>query len=104
MRQFESRFRCAPALLVCSLFLVFLVSQPGPAAACSGSGCSCQIGGCSATYPCGDPCPCGDQDQAQVADVVEVQLGQTTITPIGTNRALVAVSGFLSFGMDDGDE
>jgi hypothetical protein len=104
MKQFMPKFQCAPALYAYSLLLVFLLSQPGPASACSSGGCSCQVGSCSATYPCGEPCPCsGEQSALQATEVVEVPLGQTTITPIGANRALVKVSGFLGVGMDEGD-
>ncbi len=101
---------CAPkpgftiTLLGLSLFLILLMSPAGPASACNGSGCSCQVGGCSATYPCGDPCPCINNNELQAGDFVDVPLGETILTPVAGNRSLIKISGFQSFGMFAADD
>jgi hypothetical protein len=95
--------RLSFVLLAASVFVALLVGHPGAAAACGGSGCYCRIDDCEAWYPCSQDCPCGEIETAQ-GTVEELFLGETTITPVGSRRAVIEASGFISFGMDSGDE
>jgi len=103
MKVLASRSGLTLTLLALTFFFCLLMSPTAPASACTGSGCSCQVGDCSATYPCGDPCPCLGINQLQAGDFLDVPIGTTTITSLSSNRALITISGFKSLGMFDGD-
>ncbi len=87
------------ALLSClSLVVLLFLIAPSPAVACGGGGCFCSSAGCSATFPCGDPCPCGGA-KASAQKPQEVHLGETIISPLSPSRAQLRISGMMSLGM-----
>jgi hypothetical protein len=105
MKAHASKSGLVFALSAFALFLVLFLGTSGSASACTGGGCACQVGNCSATYPCGSPCPCGGslEGPLQSGDFVDVPIGETKIVSTGPDRASITISGFLSLGMLVGD-
>lgn len=102
MKITQSMLRLSLVFVAAVLAVAFFV--PTPASACSGGGCRCQVGDCTAVFPCGSPCPCGRLPlDPPPLDLSSEPLGSTVITPLGDRRVQITVSGFLSTGMTGGD-